>query len=281
MTKSFRNTLYLAAMGISIACQAQTPLVGTWELVYVAPQNIEYTAPGGVTNTKMHVTSDGRIYSVKPEAVSLQGAPSTSYTFDGKVLKVAVPGGKDRLMAVAFPDQETMLVTQQYETQRTFKRISSFDKKLEPRSLQLVVDNSSPETPAVYDTRDYSGLSLPERLKGFWETIAFEKVPRHQVPPYGFLNDLWNITGEKVTITRRNHPVTDSVPFSLLNGQLSSSGISLGGPAGSKVDWVPHFNEWGHLVLDSSYCRVVLKLVSKDPKAAPSIPLKVVLLDVK
>jgi hypothetical protein len=280
MIRSFATILSLVALASPALGQAQNSLVGTWELTYVAPQGIENTMPGGVTNTKMYFTSDGRLFALRPESTSLQEATSTTYAFDGKILKVTVPGGRTRIIGVSFTDQETMVFKQQFESQRTFKKISSYEKRLEPKSLQLVVDNSNYRPTIIYDTKDQSGLSEPERIKGVWEVIALENVPQNQAPPYGYFNDLWTIDAQKVSITRRNPPAFDSVPCSLEKGHLSSSGLSLGGPAGSKVDWTFNFNEWGHLVLESSYCRVVLKLVSKSTESVPSVPLKVVLLKV-
>ena len=281
MNNSFRSILFFVTIGIPAASQALPPIVGTWELTYVAPQDIQNTMPGGVTNTKMHFTTDGHLFVLKPDVISLQGATPTDYAFDGTTLKISAPGGQTRLMKVSFPDQETMVVTQQFESQRTFKRLSSFDKKLEPESLQLVTDKSSYASPTTYDVKDYSGLSLADRLKGFWEVIAYENVPRNQAPPYGFFNDIWTIKADTVTISRRDPPATDSVTFAFVNGHISSSGIGLGGPAGSIIDWTPAFDEWGHLVLDSAYCRVVLKLISKGKESTPAVPLKVVLLRLK
>ena len=59
---------------------------------------------------------------------------------------------------------------------------------------------------------------------------------------------------------------------------VESSGIGLGGPPGSKIEWVVAFNEWGQLVLDSKYCRLILKRVAINEEDVSSFPLKVVIV---
>ncbi|MBF5038736.1 hypothetical protein Q9292_10155 [Methylophilus sp. VKM B-3414] len=281
MIKWIGSILINFAVIFPLVCGADTSIVGTWVLTYVAPQDVENTIPGGITNTKMYFTHDGKLFSLRPDAISIANFTPTDYTFDGKQLKVTFPGGQARVMTVTFPDTETMIITQKYESQRTFKRIIGFDKKLEPMSLQLVNDNSSSPAATAYDVRDYSKLPTIERLQGVWEVIAYENVLRNQAPPYGFFNDIWTIKKEAVSISRRAPPTSDSLPLTFVDGLLTSSGIGLGGPVGSKLLWNASFNEWGNLVLDSTYCRLILKLVSKDTTNVPAVPLKIVLLSVK
>ena len=278
MVRHLVKVVAVGAIVLPLLCQAEPSLVGTWELTYVAPQAIGDTMPGGVTNTKMYFTADGKLFVLKPDAVSIQDMKSADYTFDGRTLKASEAGVHSRVMTISFPDDATMVVSQRDESQRTFTRIPGFDKKLEPKSLQLVADKSNDAVRPVYDVKDYSSAPMIERLRGFWEVVAYENVPRDQAPPYGFFNDLWTIEHGKVVISRREPSAIDSVPFSYENGQFSSSGIGLGGPPGSKVSWKPSFNEWGNLVLDGPHCRMVLKLVSKSTVNLPVVPLKVVLL---
>jgi hypothetical protein len=272
------KVLAIGAIVLPLLCQAEPSVVGTWELTYVAPQAIGNTLPGGVTNTKMYFTAGGKLFALEPDAVSIQDVKSADYTFDGRTLKLSEAGVQFRAMTISFPDDETMVASQRAESQRTFTRIPAFDQKLEPKSLQLVADKSNDAIRLVYDVKDYSSSPMSERLRGFWEVVAYENVPRDQAPPYGFFNDLWTIDHGKVVISRREPSAIDSVPFSYKDGQFSSSGIGLGGPPGSKVNWKPSFNEWGNLVLDGPYCRMVLKLVSKSTVNPSAVPLKVVIL---
>ncbi|SEL27379.1 hypothetical protein SAMN05216319_1425 [Duganella sp. CF402] len=48
---------------------AQTSLIaGTWELTYVAPQDVMNTMPNGVSNQKLHFTEAGKLYVLSPMA---------------------------------------------------------------------------------------------------------------------------------------------------------------------------------------------------------------------
>ena len=278
MVKLYRIISAIFSGVLPLISAAEPSITGTWVLSYVAPQDINNTMPRGVTNTKILFSPDGKLYSLEPEETSVQNSKAVLYAFDGKQIKLLDQGRHERSIQVSFPDNETMIFTQKYESQRTFKKISSFDIKLEPRSLELVTDGSGKEASVAYDEADYSAMPIVKRLRGLWEVIAYEKVPSHQMPTYGFFNDLWTITTDAVEINRREPPEKDSVPFSIVDGSIYSSGISLGASAGSKIEWTVSFNEWGHLVLDSTYCRVILKLIQKNTTHPPSVPLKVALL---
>lgn len=273
----FVGTLFL----LPSAVLAEPTIIGNWELRQVAPQAVENTVPRGVTNTKLSFTPEGKLYSLLPDETSMQKASSMDYSFDGKQLKVNDANAAPHAMQVAFPDDQTMFVTQKYEGRRVFKRIPVFTSKLEPRSLQVVVTKNGSGAEAPYDTRDYSQLPLKDRVKGSWEVAAYENVPTRQMPPFGFFNDVWTIDGSTVTIASRMLETVDGVPFSIEGGRMHSSAIALGGPAGSKIAWKVSFDEWGRLVLDSDYCRVVLKLMSKDKIDPSQVPVKVVLLKTK
>jgi hypothetical protein len=69
----------------------------------------------------------------------------------------------------------------------------------------------------------------------------------------------------------------ETVPFSIADGRLRSSGLAIGQP-GARIAWKATFDEWGRLVLDSEYCRVILKLMSKSKIDPSQVPVKVVLL---
>src|SRR5262249_16725323 len=156
--------------------------------------------------------------------ISIVGATAVDYVFDGKQLKLNVPGAqRQREMSIVFSDDGTMVMTQTHEAKRVFKRLKGFETKLEPQSLQLVNVGARFED-SHYDPSDFSTLSVPERVRGMWEVVAYERVPRAQLPPYGFFNDLWKIDSSAVTIFRREPAAKDAVPFEF-NGNLTSSGI--------------------------------------------------------
>jgi len=268
---------FLIALFPFIASAQPYSIAGTWELTYVAPQAAMNTRPNGISNQKLYFSEAGKLYVLAPEQTSIEGVAAVGYVFDGKNLKLNTPGAqRQREVNVAFSDDDTMVLTQTYEAKRIFKRIKSFETKLEPQSLQLVTDSSRSED-SHYDISDYSGLPAIERVKGIWEVIAYERVPSNQLPPYGFFNDVWKIDSSTVTIFRRQPVTKDAVPFTF-NGSLTSSGISLGGPIGSRIVWETAFNEWGHLVLDSKYCRLILKRSTVKEEDISSFPLKVIVV---
>lgn len=260
-----------------LAYAQSSSIAGTWELTYVAPQAAMNTMPNGVANQKLYFTETGKLYVLAPDQTSIEGLAVVDYSFDGKQLKLNAPGAqRQREMNIVFSDSSTMVMTQAYEAKRIFKRIKGVETKLEPQSLQLVADGSRSDD-SHYDHSDYSGLAAPEKVKGMWEVIAYERVPRGQIPPYGFFNDVWKIDSSAVTIFRREPAAKDAVP-NTFNGSLISSGISLGGPVGSKIEWAASFNEWGQLVLDSQYCRLVLKRTTAKDEDISAFPLKVVVV---
>lgn len=261
-----------------ILVHAQSPsIAGTWELTYVAPQATMNTMPNGVSNQKLYFAETGSLYVLAPDQTSIEGLTAVSYVFDGKNLKLNTRGAQQqRVVNITFTDNNTMVMTQAYEAKRIFKRIKSVDIKLEPQSLQLVSNGSGYED-SHYDRNDYSGLPASEKVKGMWEVIAYERVPKNQLPPYGFFNDVWKIDSSAVTIFRREPTAKDAVP-NTFNGVLTSSGIGLGGQIGSKIEWAVSFNEWGQLILDSKYCRLILKRTTAKDEDIPLFPLKVVVV---
>lgn len=243
----------------------------------MAPTDIELTEPGGIINTKMHFTTDGKLIGLGPEDVLAENLRTTDFKFDGNQLTLLRPGAQPYSIRVSFPDAETMIFLPPNAGQRTFKRISGPNVLVEPKSLQLIKSPSS-SVEVRYDNDDYSKRPVVERLRGVWEVIAYRNVPRNQLPPYGFFNDLWTINQSFVVVARRESSATDSVPFSFIDERLSASGIALGGPVGSKIEWKTSFNKWGHLVLDRSDVQLVLKLITKNTDKVPTVPLKIVLL---
>ncbi|MFL9881372.1 hypothetical protein PQR63_23445 [Herbaspirillum rhizosphaerae] len=277
ISSRLRKLFAVIAIFSSLAHAQPSSITGTWELTYVAPQAAMNTMPNGVSNQKLYFSETGKLYVLAPDQISVEGVTAVDYVFDGKQLKLNAPGAqRQREVNITFADSSTMVMTQTSEAKRIFKRVKSVETKLEPQSLQLVTDGSRSED-SQYDRSDYSGLPAFEKVKGMWEVIAYERVPRSQMPPYGFFNDVWKIDSSAVTIFRREPVAKDAVP-NMFNGSLTSSGISLGGPIGSKIEWTTSFNEWGQLVLDSKYCRVVLKRTTAKDGDISAFPLKVVVV---
>jgi hypothetical protein len=273
----FEKILVTVCGLLALPALADPTIVGNWELSHVAPQAIGNTMPRGVANTKISFAADGKLLTLAPDETSMQKAGHAEYSFDGKQLIIKESSGPGRPARVSFPDDSTMVVLPQYESQRTFKRIPVFTAKLEPKSLQLIVTKTDHGSEVPYDNADYSKLPLAERVKGSWEVTAYENVPSRHMPPYGFTNDVWTIDGAGVTIASRMLEREEAVPFSFRGGQLESSSLALG-ERGSRIAWKVSFDEWGRLVLDSEYCRVILKLMSKQKLDPSHVPVKIVLL---
>ena len=270
-------TFLLLGMASGTAFAQSSTIIGTWELVYVAPADIQLTEPRGITNTKMHFTSDGKVVALKPDETLTDTARRIDYRFDGTSLTL-IQGGQSHTVGVSFPGPDTMLLSPTHTSQRRFRRIADPNIQLEPRSLQLIkVRDLSSREPA-YDTQDYSALARDKRIQGVWEIIGYRKVPRNQAPPYGFFNDIWAISGDKVSITRREPQSTDTLPYSLVNDTLTLSAAVLEPTARSALQWKVSFNKWGHLVLDRPDVEITLKLISKSTDQIPQVPIKVVLL---
>lgn len=268
---------FVIALCLPLSAFAQLgKLAGTLQLSYVEPQDAENTSPTGVINQKLHFAEDGKLYALAPEQVTLDGVPTEYIVANGKL--VVKPAGASRPIefALTFTGADTMVMSRPHAAKRIFNRIKGVDVKLEPQSLQLIKATGTSED-SRYDTDDYGKLALPERLKGMWEVIAYEQMPRNQLPPYGFFNDLLKIDSLSVTTYRREPAAEDAVPFTF-NDKLTSSGIGLGGQPGSTIDWTPSFNAWGQLVLDSQYCRVILKRTRAKATDVASFPIKVVLV---
>jgi len=280
MTKA--QTLFLSlVMLFPLASWSQSSLVGAWELVHVAPTDVELADPRGIINTKMYFTANGKLTGLKPDEVVTEKTRFADYKFDGKSVTLLSEGNPPYTVGVSFPDFETMLFSPPNASQRKFKRLAGPNIEIEPRSLQLIKLPASSATSAAevsYDTNDYSGLPVEKRIQGTWEIIAYRRVPRNQAPPYGFLNDLWEIKSDTILITRRDPKGTETQTYSWANGNILVSGAVLDRRSEAKLKWKPSFNKWGHLVLDWDNAQIVFKLVSKNINQAPNVPVKIVLL---
>lgn len=283
MAINIRKFFLFAAVLVPFVSHGETSVVGTWELVYVAPTDVELTEPRGITNTKMYFTADGKVTGIKPDERITEKTQFGNYKFDGKRVTLTREGSQPYAVGVSFPDSETMLFSPPHASQRKFKRIAGPNIELEPKSLQLVKVSSGafPAGETAYDTGDYSKLPLEQRIRGVWEIISYRKVPRNQAPPYGFFNDLWVIKDNSILITRRNAKGPNELPYSLVTNNIMLSASVLGGPTETRLEWKASFDKWGHLILDRQNAQIVFKLISKDTAKTADVPIKIVLLSLE
>jgi hypothetical protein len=140
----------------------------------------------------------------------------------------------------------------------------------------MSVQHAAPDMPR-YDAADYAALGIGERINGMWELSSVKGVPRRDLPPYGYLNDLWILTGDRLCIAR-----TGSYPAAEPEcGPASFAGHALraDGPREYIGVYEVSFDRWGRLVLAGSGGTRTFKLVSRKTSPIPSFPARIVLLE--
>jgi len=268
---------------LHLSVTAQQSVLGSWELVYIAPTYMEDTDPRGITNIRLHFTSSGKLFNIWPDEILSDNTESVKFNFEQNILKILPGNNEPYLINVTFQDSGTMVFESESSSKRIFKRLDEPDavnKIIEPKSLQLVRTEELTDEKVdkiLYDDNDYSSNKLNERIIGIWEVIEYKGVPNGEMPPYGFLNDIWTIKNNELSIFQRVNRETADMKYVL----TVSGEILITAPDGSALAWKCTFNKWGQLLLDSGDGIVILKLVTKDINDNKSIPLKVVLLKLK
>jgi hypothetical protein len=251
-------------------------LTGTWELVYVAPVSGDDSDPRGITNIRLHFTQDGKLYSLLPEDTLSPGMIPANYTFRNNILTIIPPEEDSVIISLSFSDPDNFSFSRDEGPLRSYRRIVSPDaanKPIEPKSLQLIYTNDTSSYKIPYDNNDYSARPFHERLRGTWEVIAYENINAPDMPPYGFLNDLWTFYNDELKVLSRIDQNEISAKYI-----LGESEIVITPESGEVQVTKARFNEWGHLVIDSGKEIIKLKLITKNTGSIPNIPLKVVLL---
>ncbi len=259
---------------------SQSGIPGTWELVYVAPIYMEDTDPRGIANIRLHFTKEGKLFSIWPDEILSDSTESVDYKLNQNQLLILQGNSDTIFIKTEFPDPNTLVFTFEQSATRIYHRLSEPEaemKQIEPKSLQLVQTKESGNKineSIEYDNADYSSFSLKERITGSWEVVAYKNVPRGEMPPYGFLNDIWTINENEISIYQRSTGDTSSIKYNI----ISEREILITTPDGNTLPGNFSFDQWGHLILESGEGIAVLKLISKDSVDVKSIPLKVVLL---
>ncbi len=262
------------------AIYPQPDILGTWELVYVAPIYMEDTDPRGIANIRLHFTKDAKLYNIWPDEILTDSTESVNYQLKQNQLLI-FPGNNDSiLITVEFPDSNTLVFTSESSATRIFHRLAEPDavmKPIEPKSLQVVRTKESQDKimeSTIYDNTDYSSANFKDRIIGNWEIVAYKNVPGGEMPPYGFLNDIWTIKENEVNIFQRTSGDTATLKLKFTtNDEMLVTTLD-----GSTFPSKCSFDQWGHLSIKSGDGIAVLKLISKQSIDVNSIPLKVVLL---
>lgn len=275
MTKLFFTAIICLFMSAGLYAQS---IIGTWELVYIAPLDMMDTEPRGITNLKLFFREDGKLFTMLPDQPFSDDLSYEEYKLSKDSLSI-INQDEAQNVFIFFPSSDTLTVYDEYGGTRSFKRINGDNAEyniLEPKSIQLVNTGDSKVKETTYDTMDYSSLPIRQRLAGVWEAVAFENVPRQEMPPYGFFNDIWKIFDSTITMTSRADEQDVTVKYF-----IADSSITLLAEDGSSILWNFSFNQWGNLVVGDRNGLVRLKLVTKDIHSNIKIPLKVVLLKIK
>lgn len=250
---------------------------GTWQLVQVVMPNTYTSSPAGIEARKENYSSDGHLCMISADASAISAdTPCLAYRIDGDQRIVTDVAGRSYTATIAFPDPNTLIVTQDGGSVWHYARLvgaNAVARKLEPLSVEIL--KTQREFPSVsYDTHDYTALPPDQRLVGVWEVVAHANVDPTEAPPYGFFNDIWIFDGKTMSHIQRpqssNAIVADAgLPYTIKGHAIASDGM----PA-IKFS----FNAWGHLIMDLNGATIRLKLVSKHVTTPPPLPpLKIVL----
>lgn len=280
---SMRKLLILCMLLASTPLMAATPapIEGTWQLVEVVMPDTYNASPTGVEARKENYSSDGHVCMIAADATRISPAmPCLDYRIQGHQRIVTDSDGESYTATFAFPDPNTLVVTQDGGSVWHYARLTGTDaiaRKVEPVSVEVL--KTARSFPAArYDTHDYSARPPAERLVGVWEVVAHENVDPTQAPPGGFFNNIWIFDGK--TMARIPRPQTGDAMVA--DGKLpyTVQGNAIG------IDGMPTikfgFNEWGHLTLDLDGEVVRLKLISKQADKLPPLPpLKIALASLR
>ena len=261
---------------------AANRLVGTWELVEVSPVNLQDSIPVGVPNRKEHYGADGKVFVLRPEEKLGSTTPAGTYTFDGTRRRLVTPDGKTVETPVVFLSADRMKLVHGPSDEWTYSRLTgpaTYDLELEPRSVEIVKSDSGTAEPMpAYDTGDYSSLPLEQRLKGVWELASVKDVPRADLPPYGFTNDVWVHTGTRICVVR---PGSSLFVGACASAALKDGSLEVTGETEHTGTYAVSFDRWQRLVLKGTGTAGTrtFKLLSRDTSAVPRLPVRIVLLE--
>jgi len=250
-------------------------IVGTWELVDATPVPYNSSDPHGIVNHKLYFTADGRMFVIAPDEKLDAANNPVKYAFDGSVRTLTLPGGEVHESQVHL-DGDTMHVKTEDGVVFTYRRLKgerAFDRQLEPRSVEvLMVADGEPAATPKYDARDYSRQALAQRIRGVWEIVQYRKI-KFDAPSDGFPNDKYIITADQVAMI----PPTATRIEGESVGSYRLQGNTIVVDDGSR--WTVSFNKWNRLVLARGDAELTMRLVSKDTKTIPALPVRIVLHD--
>ncbi len=260
----------------ALSLRAAGSIVGTWELIDATPVSLRSSDPHGIANHKLYFTADGRMFIIAPDEKLDPNDTPVSYTFDGTVRTLTLPGGEIHRSAVKLSGN-TMHVKTEDGVTFTYRRLTgdrAFDRTIEPRSVELLdkEDHAPQPQQPKYDTADYSKVPLAQRIRGVWEIVGYRNV-KFEPPPYGFPNDKYLITSSEVAMVPPDATKVEGES----RGKYHVEGNTMVVDDGSR--WSLAFNQWQQLVLTRNDAEITMRLISKDTAKIPPLPIKIVLHD--
>ena len=249
-------------------------LVGTWELIDASPVSFNSSDPRGIINHKLYYTADGKMFIIAPDRKLEESNVPVSYTFDDGVRTLTLPGGEVHESRVAFAG-DRMRVRTEDGVMLTYRRMAGdrpYDRAIEPRSLEVLDLGDEQRRAPRYDSTDYSKQPLALRIRGIWEVMKYTKV-KFQPPAEGFPNDKYVITADEVAMIS---PVATRIEGES-RGRYRLEGNTMVVDDGSR--WEISFNKWQRLVMKRDDAELTLRLVSKDTKTIPPLPIRIVLYE--
>jgi hypothetical protein len=161
-------------------------------------------------------------------------------------------------------------------TYARFDRTGGANAEIEKRSLQVVANETVGDDLQPVSLEVDESLPLPARLIGVWEVIAAMPYgnSRRDLPPYGFLNDLWVFDAQHLQLDLRVNNTT-----AISSWSVSSNTLTISKDKGHPTQLSFSFDRWGHLFVDTGEMKFELKHLTADGSRIPKVPLKVVLLE--
>ncbi|MGZ7078108.1 MAG: hypothetical protein ACXVJT_01735 [Thermoanaerobaculia bacterium] len=259
----------------ALAIHAAGGLAGAWELIDATPVTLQNSDPHGIVNHKLYFTADGRMFIIAPEEKLDTNDTPVQYVFDGSVRTLTLPGGEVHRSSVKLSGN-TMKVTTEDGVTFTYRRLTgdrAYDRTIEPRSVEILEteDHAQSKQPR-YDTTDYSKVAMPQRIRGVWEIVRYRNV-KFEAPLYGFPNDKYVITSREVAMVAPSATKVDGDS----RGKYHLEGTTMVVDDGSR--WGLAFNQWQQLVLTRDDAEITMRLVTKDTRTIPALPVKIVLYE--
>ncbi len=270
--------------GVS-ASYAGTPLDGCWKLIDITALNLSDTPPSGISSRKDFYSEDGKMYILYPNEKLTESVKGYNFSFDNAERTILKDDGSKIITPVTFDGNKNFTLHFTKAEKWSYTKMGdrrSCNKAIEPLSVSVVAMKDSAKQQSnldiKYSQKDYSKLPLKKRIIGVWEVNDHFGVARYEAPPYGYSNELYILTENKLYVLSPGQTSLEegkSVSYKLKQNKL------IFGKDKNVKKMKISFNRWEHLVLSVEGKGISLKLITKDITKIPLIPTKIVNLLLK